>query len=609
MIRRSSNQFMYNYQRSLNRAYNKQSALMEQSDGSKLHRPSDNAIDYSKYLRYNFSQNENTQYQTNVDSALSWMKTSDDALVNMTEIMQTFKEKSIAASTASQTDSDNKAIAKEMYALIQEVVALGNNQQGDRYTFAGQAATIRPYTLSEEVYDRGLAKTLDEKQAQFFNTAETNDELTQMLTLEDEAGETYYLDTTNGYLYTKDFMDTGYKEIIAQNRDRVDPTQDAVAKLSGDFFNNGTSTFSDATQSTNFKISEFFDSRGIVRETVDNDGSSAVANVGLTFTNNSTGDVTDFDPGTELTVDAGTSVTAQSGSLFVYSASDDSWHFGVTAGEAITLDDSTQIQTQNGNIYSFGTFTQGVADGTITLRDNTWIRTLEDTEVTFTNAQTVTVSGDNYSINNNKVTFTTGTNFTDSNGDSYTLSDKTKTLSALDADGNTINLRLTTVKQSIVTYSGDENYISMVKLNGSADQSSDTVNLTGADIFGRDLFDGVNSGNDPSGCAMLNNMITVYVKTDASDQNWMTGDGVELADQIHQTTNRAEAKLGSRQQLYTAVKDMLITQSETITSDIVDVSGTDVAKLATDLLEQSSVFSLSLSMGGRILPMSLADYL
>ncbi|MBR1419952.1 MAG: hypothetical protein IJ575_02655 [Selenomonadaceae bacterium] len=608
MIRRSSNQFMYNYQRSLNRTYNHQSKLLEQSDGSRLHRPSDNSIDYSKYLRYNFSQNENTQYQTNVDNALSWMKVSDDALVNMTDIMKTFKAKTVAASTASQTDSDNQAIAKEMYALIQETVALGNNQQGDRYTFAGQAATIRPFTLSEEQYDRGLAKTLDEKQAKFFNTAETNDEITQMLTLKTDAGDTYYLDTNTGYIYTKQFMDSGYKEVLAQNRKTVDPTQDAFAKLGNDFFNSGTSTFTDATQSTNFKISDFFDSRGIVRDTVDSSGDSAVANVGLAFTN-SAGEIVDIEDGTQLTMAAGSTVTAQPGSLLVYSTADSAWHFGETAGESVTLDDSVQIMTQNGNTYSYATFNQAVANGDVTLTNNMWIRTITDANITFTNAQNVTVNDGTYVINGNKVTLNSGTNFTDSNGTNYTTTDHMKTLNAIDSNGNTINLKLMTIAQTIVSYSGDNNYISMAKLNGSADQSSDTVNLTGADIFGRDLFDGVNSGNDASGCAMLNNMITVYQKTNGSDQSWLSGDGVEMADQIHQTTNRAESKLGSRQQLYTAVKDMLITQNETITSDIVDVSGTDIAKLATDLMEQSSVMSLALSMGGRILPMSLADYI
>lgn len=54
---------------------------------------------------------------------------------------------------------------------------------------------------------------------------------------------------------------------------------------------------------------------------------------------------------------------------------------------------------------------------------------------------------------------------------------------------------------------------------------------------------------------------------------------------------------------------MLTTQSETITSDINDVSGTDIAELAVKLMEAQTIYNLSLSVGGRILPSSLADYL
>ena len=54
---------------------------------------------------------------------------------------------------------------------------------------------------------------------------------------------------------------------------------------------------------------------------------------------------------------------------------------------------------------------------------------------------------------------------------------------------------------------------------------------------------------------------------------------------------------------------MLVTQNESITSDISDVSSTDVAQLATKLMEYQTIYSLSLSVGSKILPGTLADYL
>ena len=149
----------------------------------------------------------------------------------------------------------------------------------------------------------------------------------------------------------------------------------------------------------------------------------------------------------------------------------------------------------------------------------------------------------------------------------------------------------------------------MVKLNGATDTRSDIVNVTGQDLFGCDIFDDEWSGNEKSGTAMLNNMITVYVKTDGCDAHWLSSDGITLADVSHSTLNIAQTTLGARLQLYTNVEDMLDNQSAIITGDITDLSGTDVAELATQLMELTTIYNLALSLGGRVLPQSLADYL
>ena len=54
-LRVSSTQNVYNYQKQLNAADERQSKLMEQGDGNKIHRPSDDSVGYAKYLRYDIS--------------------------------------------------------------------------------------------------------------------------------------------------------------------------------------------------------------------------------------------------------------------------------------------------------------------------------------------------------------------------------------------------------------------------------------------------------------------------------------------------------------------------------------------------------------------------
>ncbi len=433
-MRISSTQMVSNYLKQLNNSYNNQTKLMEQSDGSKLHRPSDDSVGYSKYLRYQISDNENSQYQSNVKTAISWMENSDSAMINMKDILTTINGKAQAAANETNTTSDLQSIAKEVYAELQELVSLGNTQVGDRYLFAGQSDTTEPFTLSTTKVQRGETYTLSEKQSGFFSDADTSGSLTQLLKLDGSDGSSYYLNTTNGNVYTEDFVKTGYA-------DKISAGQTTVAD--GDKV--GTIIFG--------SVSTYFENTGKI---------------------NSTGE------------------------------------------------------------------------------------------------------GTRFSIN---------------------------------VDGTDVDLTFATVEQQIVSYEGDFKYISMVKQNGSVDPTADTVNATGKDLFGTDIFDDANSGNTASGSAALNNLLAMYEKLDTGDNHWMGEQGVTIASQAHSIVINAETKMAARQNVYSEVSSMLTTQSETITSDINDVSGTDIAELAVKLMEAQTIYNLSLSVGGRILPSSLADYL
>ena len=452
-IRMGSSHFMYNYQVSLNNAYQKQAKIFEQADGSSLHRASDNPMNYAKLLRYNVSDTENEQYQANIKSATSWMSSSDEVLVHMTEMMQTLKEKSVHAANSDNSEDDYAAIYKEMFANMQEMVSTANTQLSDRYLFAGQKDLTKPFTMSEEKYDRGIPKTLDAAQASFFKgtVGDYNTELFQMLELEKD-GETFYLDTENGNIYTKDFVDKGYKEVVTLGYSTIDKAKASTDTNVAACLNKGiaatVAVYDATTTPTGFRVSDIFNNQGMLK---------------------------------------------------------DASNKSITAG---------------GEQFNF-----------------------------------------------------------------------------------------VTISQNIVTYHGDENLISMVKLNGATDPGSDTVNSTGARMFGRDIFDNDASGNDPSGTAMMNELLCVCEKVNLCDIHWMSSDGVGIADVAHATMVVEETRIGARQQLYNSVQTMLEAQSDNITEDINNVSGTDVAELATKLMQLTTLYNLSLSMGGRILPQSLADYL
>lgn len=440
-MRIASMMLSHNYLRQLNGTYEQYAKLMEQSDGSKLHRASDNAVGYSKYLRYQNNKIGNEQYQENVNTATQWMKNSDAALVNVTGLLETFKAKVEQAANSPNNESDMKDIAKELLASVQEQVEDLNNQIGDRFLFSGQKDTTMPFTITDEKMSRGETRTLDEKQQAFFSGAdEWGDEKTtmkQMLKLNGSDGNIYYMNVNTGDIFTRDFVVDGYK-----NEEKFDPAAQSVGNIGGPL-----------------KIDDHFDSYGVI------------------------------------------------------------------------VDDSTSSP-------GMGT---------------DW-------------SQSIT-----------------------------------------DSNGNTVDLTFATNKQYIVKYHGDDKYISMVKKNGGVDQATDTVNVTGQDLWGSDIFD-VND-EPPSGTAMINQLLYTVEKINAGDFHWASEEGMTIADAAHASILGAETKMAARQQAYDAADGMLETQNESIIGDIADVSSTNVAELATKLMQYQTIYSLSLSVGSKILPGTLADYL
>ena len=445
-MRIGSLQMVSRYQKQLNTAAEEQAKLMEQSDGQSLHRPSDDPVRYSNWLRYSTEQNENEQYQKNVDAGKSWMQRTDGAVSGMADIFKTLKEKTIQAAQSPHQDTDMDAIAKDMTAKLHEIVSLGNSQQGDRYIFSGQSDLTQPFLLTEKTVARGVPKTLDDQQSKFFADTNVSGRMKQMITLRGDDENEYYLDTKTRDIYSYDFMKDGYKKKVAAGQTTVDPTADCAGTLGGAF-----------------NVSDNFLNTGQIKDASTNPPAAA----------------------------------------------------GKGAG---------------------------------------W-------------SQSITVNG------------------------------------------QTVNLKLKTIDQQIVKYQGDFKQISMVKKNGAVEPTADTVNATAGDIFGTDIFDDENSGNTRSGTAALNDMLTVAAKVDSSDVNWLISDGVTLADESHNNVVIAQDHIAARHNVYKGMADILDDYAVSIKQDISDTNSTDVAKLAVQLMQASAIYNMSLSVGSRILPPTLTDYL
>lgn len=152
-----------------------------------------------------------------------------------------------------------------------------------------------------------------------------------------------------------------------------------------------------------------------------------------------------------------------------------------------------------------------------------------------------------------------------------------------------------------VAYHGDSGKISMVIQNGStATPAQDGVNLTGYDIFGED---GVKILND------LNEIKNKLGEGTKESQDWLSKDGLQMLEDGHKFMLQAHTEMGTRMASYEMNLNMMEKNTVTITDDLATNEDIDVAETITEFKVVEAMYKAALSVGSRILPPSLVDYL
>lgn len=429
-MRVSSNQISNNYLRQLNNAYGRQQKLMEKTDGSDIHRPSDNPVNCVRTMLFNSSLVQNEQFTSNLNDAVSWMKSTDSAMSQIADQLKTITERVSQSANSYQSASDMQATANEVTEIINQIISVANGQLGDRYIFSGQSDKIRPYSsdsngaITTTVENKIDLYSLDEEQKRKFGTE-------KLVIMTGSDGNTYYVNPTANADGKHEVYEKSY--VTSQTKDKT-PSEASIGTLTGNLFATGT-------------------------------------------------------------------------------------------------------DRPFANINTDG---QYVGTGT--------------TSIPYTD----TVGG--------------------------------------------ITLTLSTSTKTVVKYNGDLNKISMPIQNGGAKPESDSVNMTGADLFGTDIFGG-------QGSSLLNDLYEIRDKISTGDVHWLSETGITLANNAHDYVVNKESEIGGRLSSYAMTKSIFEDNNTVITGDISTVSDAKVDEVITDLQMAEIVYRLSLSVGSKILPPSLADYL
>lgn len=123
------------------------------STGSRLNRPSDSPIDYTKRMEYNTTLSKTKQYLRNIENGQVNMSIAENILGEGVTLLMIAKEKAIAQATASATTETRQIEAIEIENIANQLAFIGNTQIGDKFIFSGFKTDTQPFnTASRGTY-------------------------------------------------------------------------------------------------------------------------------------------------------------------------------------------------------------------------------------------------------------------------------------------------------------------------------------------------------------------------------------------------------------------------------------------------------------------------
>jgi flagellar hook-associated protein 3 FlgL len=115
------------------------------SSGKKINKPSDNPVTAVRGMYYRSSLNEIDQYKSNANDGLSWITTTDEALDQVTSVLQRVRELTLQGVNGTNDQSARNAIAEEVNQLKEHLGEIANTQIAGKYIFAGTDVKTPPY--------------------------------------------------------------------------------------------------------------------------------------------------------------------------------------------------------------------------------------------------------------------------------------------------------------------------------------------------------------------------------------------------------------------------------------------------------------------------------
>ncbi len=142
------NTALRNLQTSLRQLQDTQEIL---ATGLRIRRPSDDPLGAATALRFRAEILELNRYIANADRAESFVSATDGALGTMNDILLRLREITVTEANDVGNAESRAAAAKQVEALIEQLVQSANSDFGGRYLFAGHETRTPPFVKGDEI--------------------------------------------------------------------------------------------------------------------------------------------------------------------------------------------------------------------------------------------------------------------------------------------------------------------------------------------------------------------------------------------------------------------------------------------------------------------------
>lgn len=148
----------------------------QMSSQKKINRPSDDPVVAIRALRLRSNVTEITQYYSkNIPDAESWLKVTEDAISNLSQIMTTMIARCTKGVNSEYTTEQRQIILEEMQNLGKEVYSTGDADYAGRYVFTGYRTDTSLSFLEAKNQNYTITEQLDKSAIDTVSKVETNE--------------------------------------------------------------------------------------------------------------------------------------------------------------------------------------------------------------------------------------------------------------------------------------------------------------------------------------------------------------------------------------------------------------------------------------------------